>query len=149
METKLRQTEEIIDLWNDCHLDMSKGTITISTSALKETIHLVGISIVIPMLYMLVKPKEILKKELEILEPKNLWYNDERNNLRLSCGLDLFVKDLDLSKRQTETGRVGFDIDRRGLVLRWLKTIFRANSKLIKVFISACLFYCMYIAFSR
>jgi len=77
------------------------------------------------MLYLLVKPKEILKKELEILEQKKLSYNDEENNLRLSCGLDLFVKDLDLAKRQTETERVGFAIDRRGLVLRRLKNILR------------------------
>ena len=115
MKTKLGQTEDIVHLWNQCHLNMSNGTITIPPSAFKETIHSVGISFAIAMLYLLVKPKDILKTELEILERRKStlkeqkWeqgIDEEKDDLRLCCGLDLLENTLFLdSRKERETER--------------------------------------------
>ena len=110
MKTKLGQAEEIVHLWNQCRFDMSDGTITIPPSAFKETIHSVGISFAIAMLYLLVKPKDILQKELEILErrksiPKKE-KEEEKDDIRLCCGLDLLENTLFLdSRKERETER--------------------------------------------
>ena len=109
MTTKLGQTEDIVHLWNQCNLDMSNGTITIPPSAFNETIHSVGISFMIAMLSLLVKPKDSLKTELEILEKRKsiqTKQKEEENDLRLCCGLDLLENSLFLDSRkeiETET----------------------------------------------
>ena len=62
------------------------------------------------MLYLLVKPKDILQKELEILErrksiPKKE-KEEEKDDIRLCCGLDLLENTLFLdSRKERETER--------------------------------------------